>query len=143
MDVAICAYDTEKEQLHFAGANRPLWIHRGNEIIVYSRDRQHIGFTSSPRAFTHHIIDIEQGDTAYIFSDGISDQFGGELGRRFTSKKIKNVLSKSSNLKLKQRVLRLEAEFLAWKEDSSQTDDVCMLAVNFDNQKNHDKGHTT
>ena len=40
--------------------------------------------------FTNHVIELEKGDTFYIFTDGYADQFGGPKGKKFKYPQLKN-----------------------------------------------------
>ena len=39
-----------------------------------------------------HRLELQKGDTFYIFSDGFADQFGGEKGKKLKSQNFKNML---------------------------------------------------
>jgi len=80
MDIALCSL--EGSQLKYAGAHNPLWILRDNEIIEIKADKQPIGKYRASESYTTHTLDLQKGDTIYIFSDGFVDQFGGEKGKR-------------------------------------------------------------
>ena len=45
-------------------------------------DRMPIGIYETMNPFTRHTLDIQDGDTCYIFSDGYADQFGGNDGKK-------------------------------------------------------------
>ena len=49
-------------------------------------------------SFTQQTIDIKKGDVIYTLTDGFSDQFGGSLGKKFMSKKLRELLSKNAHL---------------------------------------------
>jgi serine phosphatase RsbU (regulator of sigma subunit) len=74
---------------------------------------------------------VEKGDTIYIFSDGYADQFGGERGKKYKSKNFKEYLiSIQDKSMLDQRELLLQ-EFLDWKGNLEQLDDVCVIGIRF------------
>ena len=62
-----------------------------------------------------------------MFTDGFSDQFGGKKGKKFKSSSLINLLSSNSKLSLEKQHKALETEFINWKGDFEQIDDVCIL----------------
>ncbi len=96
MDVSLATIDTSENKLYWAGANNPLIQVRGNEAIEIKADKVPIGGlqTEAERIFTCHTIDYQPGDTYYLYSDGFQDQFGGDKGRKYMTKRFKEFLSK-------------------------------------------------
>jgi serine phosphatase RsbU (regulator of sigma subunit)/HAMP domain-containing protein len=53
-------------------------LFRNNELIQYKADKFPVGmFIGEKQNFTNHTIQLQKGDSIYIFSDGYADQFGG------------------------------------------------------------------
>jgi len=131
MDVSICAFDLDNQKIEYAGANRPLWIARKEEMLIFSPDKYPIGGlqVARERAFTNHIIDIEKGDTIYIFSDGYADQFGGEKGKKLMTSKFKEKLLSIQNEPMREQERILREYFLEWRGANEQVDDVLVIGV--------------
>ncbi|MFD1550954.1 hypothetical protein DNU06_04875 [Putridiphycobacter roseus] len=132
MDIAFCVLNKAKNQLYFAGAYISCVIIRDNRIIEYKGDRQHVGYTRNPKPFINHIIDIEKGDCVFLFTDGYTDQFGGERNKKYSKKRLHQLLLDNKHLPMKQISKRLEEEFKAWKNDYEQIDDVTFLGIRID-----------
>ncbi|MGZ3900066.1 MAG: tetratricopeptide repeat protein, partial [Bacteroidia bacterium] len=77
MDISLCALDHKSMQLHWAGANNPLWIIRNGMLLEKKPNKQPIGKFADHQPFLTHSISLQQGDLIYIFTDGFADQFGG------------------------------------------------------------------
>ena len=90
MDIAICSLIEDK--LEYAGAHNPLWIIRNGILIETKANKQPIGKFENLQPYNTHSFQLEKGDTIYIFSDGYSDQFGGERGKKYKSSKFKKFL---------------------------------------------------
>ncbi len=129
MDVSMCVLDEEEKKLFFAGANNPLWIIRKGELIEYPADKQPIGKFEHKHDFTLHTIDLMDGDTIYIFSDGFADQFGGENGKKMKYSRFKELLLTGHFFTMPEQRQRLNVEFEKWKGDLEQLDDVCVIGV--------------
>lgn len=130
MDCAFVAIDTNNSSLLYTGANNPLWILRQNELLEFKPTKMPVG--RSPREnepFEFQQIALEKGDIIYLFSDGFADQFGGPKGKKYKYKPFADFLKNSSEKGLTQQGKALREEFLTWKSDYEQTDDVCVLAI--------------
>ena len=72
---------------------------------------------------------MKEGDTIYMFSDGYTDQFGGEKGKKFTSKRFKELLLEIRHLNMSDQAKHLEAFIDTWKQKEEQLDDILVLGV--------------
>jgi len=129
MDIALVTISGTT--LKFAGANNPLWIIRSGsaEVEEIKGHKQPIGQYSNPTPFPTHQVEVNKGDSFYIFSDGFVDQFGGEKGKKFRSGKLKALLlSIQAETMTRQKEL-LDEAFEAWRGTQEQLDDVCLLGV--------------
>ena len=140
MDMALCIIDENSKTMQFAGAFRPLLLVRKNDLIEYKGDRMPISYLSpNPRPFVTMNIDIEPGDTIFIYSDGITDQFGyNEKGdqTKFTGRRLKNVLEENAGKPLDEIKTQIENTIDNWrssvkKRKLPQTDDIILLGIRF------------
>lgn len=128
MDISLLSFSDE--QVGWAGANNPLWLVKKNELIVVPGDKSPIGFhLGNDIPFTNHDFKIEKGDCLYIFSDGYADQFGGDKGKKFNLKQLKELI-----LSVHQRPMNEQEEMLAqafdnWKGELDQIDDVLLIGI--------------
>ncbi|MBL1280832.1 MAG: tetratricopeptide repeat protein [Fluviicola sp.] len=129
MDIALCRL--KGNTLTYAGAYNPLWIIRNNEILEFKADRQAIGLIDNPKAFKTVTVELEKGDTIYLFSDGFADQFGGERGKKYKYKPFKNFLISLQEYSMKEQKELLLEEFVKWRGNLEQVDDVCMMGIRF------------
>jgi serine phosphatase RsbU (regulator of sigma subunit)/Flp pilus assembly protein TadD len=127
MDICLCSL--ERNKLYFSGANNNLWLIRNNEIIEYKGDKQPVGKYALDNRFTTHEIDLKKGDSFYIFTDGYVDQFGGEKGKKFKPKNLKNLILSIQDKPIKEQELLLDEAFENWKGQLEQVDDVCVIGV--------------
>jgi serine phosphatase RsbU (regulator of sigma subunit) len=127
MDIALCKFSGSK--LFFAGAHNPLWIIRDGKLIELKGDKQPIGAFEKEFPFTSHETEIQKNDLIYIFTDGFSDQFGGDKGKKFKSANFKNFLLQIYHLPMQTQLQELTTMFGNWKGDLDQVDDVCVIGV--------------
>jgi serine phosphatase RsbU (regulator of sigma subunit) len=127
MDIALCSL--EGVQLKYAGALIPVWIIRDGKIIEIKGDRQPIGKYVQQKPYTTHTLDLQKGDTIYIFSDGFVDQFGGEKGKKFKTQPFRDLLLKIQDKIMYDQKTILYRTFEDWKGTLEQIDDVCVIGV--------------
>jgi serine phosphatase RsbU (regulator of sigma subunit) len=117
--------------LEFAGANRPLWVLRNDtgSIEVHGTDRHPVGHKGRDLGFTGHCIRLMADDTIYIFTDGITDQFGGPDGRKFGHKALKELFTSVRHLPMHEQGLMIVKALEDWRGGQEQIDDMCLMAV--------------
>ena len=130
MDVALIVIDTEKKQLTFSGAMRPLWLVRNEEVIEIKGDRFPIGyFYGVEKSFSDTVINLKDSDQLYLFSDGYADQFGGEKNKKFNKKKLRELLISIQGMKGEDQEGFLEYALKNWRQEIEQTDDVLLIGL--------------
>ncbi|MBL7946572.1 MAG: SpoIIE family protein phosphatase [Flavobacteriales bacterium] len=130
MDMALCNYDPSRRVLEYAGANSPLYIVRGTEVLRFQPDKRPIGsFELDGQDFTDHRILLEQGDMVYLFSDGYADQFGGPKGKKFLYKRFRDLLLEISRYPAERQSSMLEEAFRGWRGVHEQVDDILVIGM--------------
>ncbi|MDT8413324.1 MAG: SpoIIE family protein phosphatase [Vicingaceae bacterium] len=110
-------------------SSSPLGRLGGAEIIEIKPNKQPIGKTDNPQPFTTHNIELQKGDTIYIFTDGFADQFGGEKGKKFMYKPFKELLLSIQDKTMDKQKEILAQHFENWRGNLEQVDDVCVIGV--------------
>ncbi len=123
----------DNAQLIFAGAKLPLLHIYDDEIIVVKGDRQSIGYKRSDLEFefTNHIINIKEGMSFYMFSDGFADQLDEKDERRFGNRRFKNLLKEVMHLPFEKRREILLDAFHTYKGTNEMQDDVTVVGFGF------------
>ncbi|MBK6985528.1 MAG: SpoIIE family protein phosphatase [Bacteroidetes bacterium] len=130
MDASLTVYDFKNKKLILAAANNPVWIMRGAEIIDIKPDKMPIGKGERDTVlFTQQEIDLQKGDVVYTLTDGFPDQFGGEKGKKFMSKNLRELLAANSNLPMDEQKQLLEKTLANWVGNLEQVDDVTLIGV--------------
>lgn len=133
MDIALCRFDLGKKVLSYSGANRPIYYLRNGAIHELKADRNSIGGSvyENPMdsAFSVQHIPLQSGDRYYLFTDGITDQFGGEDGRKYSYTRLKErLLALAAEPMVWQKNL-LHAELDNWRGKRLQIDDMLLIGV--------------
>ena len=130
MDCSLTVYDFKNKKLIVAAANNPVWIVRGNETIEIKPDKMPVGkHDRDTVSFTQQEIDLQTGDVVYTLTDGFPDQFGGEKGKKFMSKNLRELLAANAHLPMHEQKELLVTTFKNWVGDMEQVDDVTVIGV--------------
>ncbi|HLN55370.1 MAG TPA: SpoIIE family protein phosphatase [Bacteroidales bacterium] len=130
MDISLCVLKKNRELLQFSGAFNPLYVFTGGELKEFKADRMPIGIHYGDEAsFSNHEIKVNKGDTLYLLSDGLTDQFGGPEGSKYKKAQLKKLFSEIHFMPLSDQKKLIELEFLRWKGTNEQIDDVTVIGV--------------
>jgi serine phosphatase RsbU (regulator of sigma subunit) len=130
MDCVLCAFDFEEMKLDFAAANNPLWLIREGAVIEFKPDKMPVG--KSPKEsepYTLQSIQLQKGDTIYIFTDGYADQFGGEKGKKFKYKQLQDLLLKNCGKSMEEQKQLLSTTIEKWMGNLEQVDDILVIGI--------------
>ncbi len=132
MDISLLSLSSDNKTIDWAGANNPLWIIRDGKIIEHKPDKRPIGFfMGKGLPFKNHTIDLQKGDTLYIFTDGYADQFGGnkEGGKKFKLSRLKTLLLSLQDQSMDIQNKKLEQTISEWRGNLEQVDDICIIGI--------------
>lgn len=129
MDMALCRINLETNEVIYAGANRPLYQLREKEITRYPSNRISIGdknYTGNS-LFTDQKIEVNKGDSVFMFSDGVTDQFGDVINKKFGTKRLRDSIITNSQSDIDTLVLNIKENIDKWQGTAEQTDDILFI----------------
>jgi serine phosphatase RsbU (regulator of sigma subunit) len=134
IDMALCVMDLKSMKVQYSGANNPLYLIKDvkgtPELREIKADRMPLGYYQGKDiSFVNHDIQLEMGDTFYIFSDGFVDQKGGKEGKKFMSKSFKNLLLEIHDQPMYDQKAILDKALVDWMGNNSQMDDILVMGV--------------
>jgi len=131
MDLALCVVNTNTNELYYAGARRPLVVFRsrGEETIIPGT-RRSIGGVDELSYETHRL-QMQPGETAVIYTDGITDQFGGPKGRKLSSRRFREFMAQNHRQPVQKLPALLREMIAAWQGSYTQTDDILVMGLQF------------
>ncbi|WKZ66888.1 MAG: SpoIIE family protein phosphatase [Flavobacteriales bacterium] len=130
MNVSVAALDAGHATLRFAGAYHPLYLLRDGAITELKGDRMPIGIHEGEVApFTQQEVALLPGDRIYLFSDGITDQFGGAAGKKLRGAGFRQWLLDTASLSMEEQHQALSDRFRIWKGEEEQVDDVLLIGI--------------
>ncbi|MFD1552044.1 hypothetical protein DNU06_00910 [Putridiphycobacter roseus] len=129
MDMSICAINMHKKRLEYSGASNSLFKIKNDKVERYRGDKFGVSALvyGEKRNFSSQYIDFEAGDSFFILSDGIPDQFGGPSNKKFGYRRLGEILLEISSLNIENQKAVLETALEEWGDGIEQTDDICLL----------------
>jgi serine phosphatase RsbU (regulator of sigma subunit)/FixJ family two-component response regulator len=136
MDLVICRIDLVSMELSWCNARRPLLIYRKNTdtLTEYRGGKFTVGGgltdeLGNPLTFTSETQPLSTGDTFYLYTDGIIDQFGGTNGRKFTHRRLQHLIQQSIRQPLHQQQQLIQTELHNWMKNYKQIDDILIIGI--------------
>lgn len=146
MDLSFCVFEPNNKILYFTGANHNALVIRRkskntedefptkyeNETIqmgVISGTRRPVGRSFVNVPFENNQFNCISGDRIVLFSDGYSDQIGGETRKKMKRANMMNLLLVSSSETISNQMNYMREAFHKWKMGAEQIDDVCVMII--------------
>lgn len=126
--ILICIHQNTGEVQYTAANNPPVLVTNGvMETLPY--DKMPVGKGVKNIPFTLHTLTNVAGARLYLSTDGYADQFGGPKGKKFRSKQLYELMGTIATLREEEQKEKLQNEFLNWKSELEQVDDVCIIGL--------------
>jgi serine phosphatase RsbU (regulator of sigma subunit) len=136
MDMSMVCIDKSLRTLTFSGAKRPIiWISKGELNYVKGDSLPIGGLINHERDYKEIVIDIEEDTILYLFSDGYTDQFGGDEDQKFMMKNFRDLLLNISEKGMNQQYNIIKNCLNNWQSSCPQTDDILVIGVKICPQK--------
>ncbi len=133
IDLSLLCIDRETRSYTLSMARHVAYIVRKNgEVSVVQGTKRCIGEiieVENGRPFEDIELDLHEGDCIYLASDGFVSQFGGPDNVKYKRKRFENLLASIHDKDMAQQKQMLEHNFLEWKGNVDQTDDVLVVGL--------------
>ena len=131
MEGTICYFSSISKKLVYCSAKgKGFFIPLVGNIKQLSSSKNSIGDNSIDE-LENFEIDTSKGDKIILYSDGLVDQFGGELNKKFSRERLLQLLEKIRDKDVKEIAVIIENEHTRWKGSNLQTDDVSFKLIEF------------
>lgn len=131
MDMALCAIDYKSGKVEFAGAHNPLYVIQDNKLSIIKGSKLTVGSVENiaVEGPENHALQLNAGDSIYLFSDGYADQFGGNDNKKFKVSRLQETLLSICKLPMQEQKNKLLQAFQEWKGKNEQVDDILVIGV--------------
>lgn len=133
MDVGIIAINLSSKLSKYCGSRRPLLLRKDDTFELIPGTKRSIGDerTKNTLAFAEQEVELNENATIYLFSDGVTDQFGGPRDKKLTLKRLVENLQKVANEDIELQGKHIEEYIREWtdKGETGQTDDIVLFGI--------------
>lgn len=132
MDVSICCYRPDRNDVTFAGAQQNMYHIRQGALTMFIANKQSIGVPrkSGIKQYITQTLPVESGDVLYLFSDGYPDMIGGPEGnQKFKTPRFKELLLNIWATDLLKQEIIIEQTAKNWLDTQEQLDDFMVIGI--------------
>ncbi len=132
MDITLCRLFPSGNTMECCSANHTIYLFKKGEMQSIRGERVTIGDVDyDALALNNHNIKLSKGDAIYMLTDGYTDQFGGDSGKKFSTRRLTELLGSIRNDPCSRQSDIMRQAFYDWKKDQEQIDDVSVLGIRF------------
>ena len=130
LDISLLLVDKKNRKIDFAGAGHKLYITGKEGCKEIKGNYYPVGYLfGREKPFTMKKLQLEDGETIYLTSDGFTDQFGGKNRTKFGRPAFKQLLISIKDEAMAEQKTIVEKTMAKWKGDTEQVDDILVMGV--------------
>ena len=134
LDIAICVFNKDTNELDYAGANSSIYFISGetNELLQLKANKQGIGGRQKMEnfEFKNTVLKYKKNDSIFLFSDGFAGQLGGKSNtEKYMYNRFRSLLTKISTENSEFQEANLKKEMYNWLGSNEQLDDVLVIGI--------------
>lgn len=131
-DMGLVIIDHERKEIQFSGAKHLLYYFEDGHLEQIKGDKMAIGGAIyKDKKFTRHVRPQkpEAQQRLYLFSDGLPDQFGGPNGRKFMTRRVRELLTSIQDKPIEDHLFEVDKAIEEWMQAEPQLDDMVMVGL--------------
>lgn len=131
LEITIISFNTKTREFQYACGGGEFAIYQNDSIKIFKGNNYPIGGwqIEKERVFDTYSLILEEKAKLYFFSDGIKHQFDSENNKKFSRKRLLNMLANYNGLPMDHQQELIEFIFETWREGTQQTDDVSLIGL--------------
>jgi serine phosphatase RsbU (regulator of sigma subunit) len=132
MDIILCILDIRTNLLTYAGVKNSLYHIAKGELFEYrAKNSPEDNKADGNCILSEENIQLHNGDTIYLCSDGYVDQFGGRNHKKYQSSRFKILLQSICEYSMPEQSDMLYEEIEQWRDENheDQTDDILVIGI--------------
>jgi len=129
IELGACYLQPNSNKMTFVGARFSLFVVDGGIVSEVKGTKKGMGYRgiSLDQEYDSHSIDLNEGRSFFMTTDGYIDQVGGEFRRMFGKKRFKELLLSMENMPMSEQKERLIDSLHAYQGHEVRRDDVSMI----------------
>ena len=131
MEGSIFCYSSKLQKLSYCSAKGKAFLLKANgQIKQLISTKKSIGEDVNA-VFENNDVSITKNDKLFLYSDGLVDQFGGLQNKKYTTKRLEQLLLQNVYKNVSELKEIIASEHEVWKNNATQTDDVSFMLIEF------------
>lgn len=132
MDLTLIKVNKTKKEIILTSAKRPAIFIRNKELKEIRGSKFSLGgMRSGEKIFEEHVINYQEEDMLYLFTDGYADQFGGEKAKKFSSKRLRELFLETHRVSMMAQKDKVAKTIGDWQGSLEQIDDMLVIGIKF------------
>ena len=132
VDASVVVFDSRNGLLEYASAKGKMLLLRNHNLIKLNTERISLGdLSNTNHNFRTRSMFVSEHDWIFQFSDGITDQFGGENDKKYKLQRLSEVIQKNEDSTPLSMKNNLVESINRWMGKREQTDDISMIGIHF------------
>ena len=132
MDLTLIKVNKLKKEILLTSAKRTAIFIRNKEIKELKGSKFSLGgMRTGDKHFEELVLNYQEDDILYMFTDGYADQFGGEKGKKFSTKRLKELLLNVHKLPISEQKEVISNTISHWMNTQEQVDDILITGIKF------------
>jgi len=130
MDLTLMKVNKTKKEVVITSAKRPVIFIRNKELTEIKASKFSLGgMRSGDKLFNEELINYQEDDILYLFTDGYADQFGGEKAKKFSSKRLRELFLDIHRLPMTEQKEKVTKTTADWQGNLEQIDDMLVIGI--------------
>ena len=131
MDMSVLVFKDGSDELSYACAGSRFLIFNDDGLSMFKGSNEQIGdqktdeFTGYKSQFT----EFSTKDSLYLLTDGFQDQYGGIKDKRYSFRRLLELLEANVNLPMNIQLEMISKELEEWQGRELQTDDISLIGL--------------
>ena len=129
LDIALCELDLLDHRLRIAASRHDVLLAR-NGVLERIKGDRHAPSNGASKGHRELFDErLSPGDRIYLFSDGITNQFGGLRGKKLKCTGLMKTLENTGQLSMDETRMVLQNQLRSWMMGSDQVDDMLFVGI--------------
>lgn len=130
METSVVVFEKDSKEVKYSLAGAKFTIITKEGLQIIKGNNKHIGDENDLYGeFETSSLILERDDAIYLYSDGYFDQFGGERGKKLSSKRFNALLTEIKDQALRTQREKVKDFLMNWKDGTPQTDDITVIGL--------------
>jgi len=129
MDLCLVAIDERLKQLKVASANNGAILISDGSLRELRTSRASFNANNDKIKTEELILDYSEGDYLYMYTDGYSDQKGGEQNRKYGKRNMLELIKLQNGKNNETQKENIYGALKKWQGNQSQIDDISFIGI--------------